>query len=77
MLGGCAGLKETSKDSFKGVSSIIPKGEGVEFKAPRSVKMTMTKDADGKIEYTFDSQAPSLLSRILSAATLGAVGVRR
>lgn len=60
--------------SVKGTALIKKTEKGVEFEASRPVKMTMK---EGESEYTYDSQAPSLLSRIMSAVTLGVVGAGR
>jgi len=64
----------TGCSSFDGTAHILTHKDGVMFTASRPTKMTMIKDG---VTYTYDSQAPSLLSRILSAMTLGAVGGRK
>lgn len=66
LLCGCA--------SVQGTASIRKTETGVEFESSRPSKMTMK---EGEVEYTYDSQAPSLLSRIMSAVTLGVVGAGR
>lgn len=66
---GCASLRKIGS-----TATIVTTDNSVTFTASRPTKMTMK---DGEKEYTFDSQTPSLLSRIMSAVTLGAVGGRR
>lgn len=55
-------------------SSIVQTTTGVEFDANHMVEMSMEKDG---IKYHYNSQSPSLLSRIMSAITLGAVSTSR
>lgn len=64
--GGCAALP--------GTASIERTVNGVKFDASRPTEMSLK---DGDIEYHFNSQSPSLLSRIMSAVTLGAIGTRK
>ena len=60
--------------SVQGTATITKTDKGVKFTASRPTKMSMKND-DG--EYHFDSQTPSLLSRIMSTITLGAMGTRK
>ena len=60
--------------SVNGTALIRKTKTGVKFESSRPAKMTMK---EGDNEYTYDSQAPSLLSRIMSAVTLGVVGAGR
>lgn len=66
LLSGCASLNGTAK--------ITETAKGVEFETSRPAKMTMEKDG---ATYTYDSQAPSIMSKIMGALTLGVVGTRR
>lgn len=52
------------------------RGSGVRFKTSSPTKMTMKKDKDGNVEYTFDSQAQSWLSKLIGALMGGLVGRR-
>lgn len=65
MVSGCASLAS--------VGSVQETYKGVEFKTDRPAKMTYKKDG---AEYTYDSQAPSLLSKIMGALALGAIGAK-
>lgn len=63
--------------AVSGCASLASKGsvqetyKGVEFKTDRPAKMTYKKEG---VEYTYDSQAPSLFSKIMGAVTLGLAG---
>ena len=64
-LTGCATLNNTAT---------IKKTEtGVKFETSRPASMTM--EEDGK-KYTYDSKAESLISKIVSILTLGAIGAK-
>lgn len=65
LVAGCA--------SIAGTGSIVINRPGnmVTFTSSRQAKMTWK---EGNKEYIYDSQAPSLLQRIMSAVTLGAMG---
>lgn len=57
---GCSTLSST------GTITVVD--NGVVFDSPRPAKMTMKK---GDIEYTYDSQAESLFSKLMGILTLG------
>ncbi len=60
MLIGCATLSSTG--------TITVLDNGVTFDSPRPAKMSMKK---GDIEYTYDSQTESWVSKIIGILTLG------
>ena len=67
-------MSSISCATLKSTGTITKTSNGVKFETDRPAKMTMEKDGE---TYTYDSQTPSLLSRIMSAVTLGVVGTRR
>ena len=67
-------MSNISCATLKSTGTITKTSNGVEFVTDRPAKMTMEKEGE---TYTYDSQTPSLLSRIMSAVTLGVVGTRR
>ena len=67
-------MSSISCATLKSTGTITKTPDGVEFVTDRPAKMTMEKEGE---TYTYDSQTPSLLSRIMSAVTLGVVGTRR
>ena len=75
---GCAFTKsEGAKEVVLSTASIVETDTGVEFNTSRPVKMTMKKGEKGEVEYTYDSQTESLISKIVSIFILGLVGSRR
>lgn len=70
--GGCASLRNASPVS--NTSSILEIENGVEFTANKPQKMTYKK---GDAEYTFDSQAESWISKILSVLSIGWLGTKK
>ena len=60
MLMGCATLSSTG--------TITVLDDGVTFDSARPAKMTMKK---GEVEYTYDSQTESWVSKIIGILTLG------
>lgn len=61
-LMGCSTLSSTG--------TITVLDDGVVFDSPRPAKMSMKK---GDVEYTYDSQSESWVSKIISIMTLGVI----
>ena len=66
-------LVNISCATLNNTATIKETEKGVVFKTNQSVSMSMEKD--GK-KYTYDSKAESLMSKIVSILTLGAIGVK-
>ena len=65
LLSGCASLTQQGK--------ITEVDKGVVFETARPAKMTMEKNG---ATYTYDSQAESITSKIISILTLGAISTK-
>ena len=70
----CAGTKATATKATYYTASIEETEKGVTFTAKKPTKMSLKREG---VEYHFDSQSESLISKIVSILTLGAIGVNR
>ena len=69
----CATLKGTAKDTVTNTSTIEKTKTGVKFITSKPCEMTMK---EGETEYHFNGKSESLIHKIISILTLGAISTR-